>query len=101
MADVLHSNIRAGDLVARLGGDEFVVLLRGCDARAATTVAETLRAEVEARVEGVTISLGVATAPEGRRVSAAQMVRASDAALCAAKESGRNVVSMGDAGEDG
>ncbi|MCB0881701.1 MAG: GGDEF domain-containing protein [Thermoleophilia bacterium] len=93
IAGVLDRNVRHGDFVARLGGDEFVVLLRACDAPAARAVAESLRTAVAGEMGGVTISVGVATTVAGDGATATDLFRASDEALYASKQAGRNVVS--------
>ena len=81
----------AGPMVGRLGGDEFLVLLPQVDDEAAAcAVAERLLAAlaVPAIIEGhgipVRASLGVALHPEHGR-SAAQLLRACDQAMYAAK----------------
>ncbi|HLX22648.1 MAG TPA: tetratricopeptide repeat-containing diguanylate cyclase, partial [Usitatibacter sp.] len=100
----LASEARPNDVIARLGGEEFAVLLPGTDAASALTVAERLRAKVEALVvtwEGkriaVTISLGCASAdpsasasPESTLAFFEALVRSADEALYAAKAAGRN-----------
>jgi diguanylate cyclase (GGDEF)-like protein len=89
--------IRHIDACARLGGEEFAVLLPDTESGAAALVAERLRAALEqARVgcaKGVvhyTVSVGVATLGSGESV--AQLMERADAALYAAKSSGRNRV---------
>lgn len=91
VARCLRGSLRAVDTVARLGGDEFVVLLPGCDRGSAPGVADKLRATVAEAVPGVTVSVGTATVSETMR-DADALYRASDAALYAAKNGGRNRV---------
>lgn len=90
--------VREGDTAARIGGEEFAVLLPDCDAGAAASFAERLRAEVEAtsfdlggeRLR-VTVSIGIAALAPGRE-SCSRMLAAADAALYRAKGEGRNLV---------
>lgn len=91
---------RPGDAVMRYGGEEFVVLLANTDLSGAYTVADSLRAAIEAMhmphggspYECVTISLGVASVlPHGERDSE-MLVQAADRALYEAKAKGRNRV---------
>ena len=91
---------RPGDLAARYGGEEMAVLLPETPLEAASVMAETIRAEVEALAianEGaggtgrLTISLGAASmVPAGADATA--LVRQADAALYRAKAQGRNRV---------
>ncbi len=92
---------RAGDFVARYGGEEFVVLLPGMAEADAGTLAERLRASVEAMglthnaspvARVVTMSAGVATKMAEERTSPAALLAAADAALYQAKREGRNRV---------
>jgi len=94
---------RAGDLAGRWGGEEFVVVLPGSDATRAVAFAETMRLAVRGlalrhgRSERgiVTLSAGVATFVPGRSAGAWQaLVADADAALYAAKASGRDTVKM-------
>ena len=91
---------RAMDIVCRFGGDEFVLIMSGTDAEAALKRAEELRERAEALTVrlgdlgiSISVSIGVATAPE-HGTNAAQLMTAADEALHVAKESGRNRVEV-------
>jgi diguanylate cyclase (GGDEF)-like protein len=66
IAGVLRERVRTGDLSARLGGDEFGVICPDTSLRAATALAEDLRARFSelhpagTSVPAVTVSIGVA-----------------------------------------
>ncbi len=90
----------AGDFIARLGGEEFAVLLPGSGMDDATTVADTLRREVEAlriphatstTAAHVTVSIGVCAA-SGAGVRLDALMEEADSALYRAKRRGRNAV---------
>lgn len=91
VADVLREAVRADDVTVRLGGDEFVVVMAGCTPDDAHGVAESVRRLVCRRIDGVTVSVGVATVttPHG---GIDAILRASDAALYRAKTAGRDRV---------
>lgn len=94
---------RPADMVARYGGEELAILLPDTTAENALSLAEQLRAAIEAMglaheanppTGVVTVSIGVATdhpcsAP---RSAPASLVAAADASLYRAKRSGRNRV---------
>jgi diguanylate cyclase (GGDEF)-like protein len=84
---------QAGGTAARYGGEEFAVLVPGTDAVAAAALAQACRLalhQVDTAVP-VTASFGVAVVPDHAR-DADALVRASDAALIAAKNAGRDRV---------
>jgi diguanylate cyclase (GGDEF)-like protein len=92
---------RAGDLAARYGGEELAVLLPRTDLAGAMAVAEKMRQAVNGRhiphagnpAGIVTISAGVAAFVPARGGPGAQdLLAAADAALYAAKSSGRDRV---------
>lgn len=91
--------IRPYDAIGRYGGEEFLVLLSGCSARNAASLAERLRQEVssqpvtlpEAQITQ-TISLGVASWDSKEYGDMQALIRAADAALYRAKRQGRNCV---------
>lgn len=97
--EVLRSCVRDGDLAARYGGEEFAVLLPDLSADAALQIAERIRERTESssvalapgKTGRLTVSIGIATAPEDatQRVS---LLRLADEALYRAKTTGRNRV---------
>jgi two-component system, cell cycle response regulator len=91
---------RIVDVVARMGGEEIVVVLPETDLRAATAVAERIRASVEMkpfatagglRQVNVTVSIGVASRRAGDQ-GPAQIMKRADDAVYRAKAEGRNRV---------
>ncbi|HEV2675989.1 MAG TPA: two-component regulator propeller domain-containing protein [Aliidongia sp.] len=89
--------VRTTDLLGRIGGEEFALLMPNAAVEGAAHFAERLREAVsleEAHVEGtilrITISLGLAELRSGESFDA--LYARADAALYAAKESGRNRV---------
>lgn len=94
---------RPEDFVARYGGEEMVILLRGTGVEGAIAVAEAARRAVSelaiphaaSNMGVVTVSLGVAALVPVAQISPTELVAASDAALYAAKERGRNQVQSG------
>ena len=95
VAQALREHARAEDVV-RYGGEEFVVLLPRLGPAAAAVRAEVLRAACAAvAVEDVrvTISAGVASCPD-HGDSPDELLLAADRALYAAKEGGRDRVSV-------
>ncbi|MEQ1574692.1 MAG: diguanylate cyclase, partial [Vicinamibacterales bacterium] len=92
--------LRATDTVARYGGEEFAVVLPDTSGPGAETLAERVRAAIEAQnirhpgVDGgrLTVSIGVATAVGTESVEPAWLVRVADEALYQAKRDGRNAV---------
>ncbi len=101
VASAISSRLRVGDVVARYGGEEFCVVLADCDLATAESVAERIRAGVEALDEPhepaahgrVTVSVGVAALVPGPGRSAEDLVASADAQLYRAKNAGRNRVS--------
>jgi diguanylate cyclase (GGDEF)-like protein len=97
VADTLISASRDNDTAARLGGEEFALLLAGVPDQKARIAAERLRTIIsEAPVTGVgivTVSIGVAACPE-HADSERSLFAATDRALYAAKNGGRNRVAV-------
>ncbi len=81
------------DAVARVGGEEFALILPDTERDGGFTLAEQLRRalrdEFAADLTPLTISFGLSTYPEHGETAAA-LLHASDEALYAAKENGRN-----------
>ncbi|MEM9304796.1 MAG: GGDEF domain-containing protein [Pseudomonadota bacterium] len=93
---LLQERLGTDGMLFRMGGEEFVVLLGDTPVDQAITVAEDLRALVEAAPmlpeQRVTVSLGVAGYAEGQ--SAEEWLKAADDQLYRSKADGRNRVSM-------
>ena len=100
VANELAAQVRKSDTVARLGGDEFAVLLSNCPIAQAEAIAEKLRSAVvayqllwEGHVFGVGASIGLVPV-DASYATAADVLRAADAACYAAKRQGRNCVAV-------
>lgn len=95
VARALESDLRAGDLAARYGGEEFSIVMPGASGSEVRAAAERIRQSMM-RLQhevGVTVSIGVAWAPD-HGADRAELTRNADAALYRAKESGRNRVEL-------
>jgi diguanylate cyclase (GGDEF)-like protein len=83
--------VRTEDRVFRIGGDELAILFPATDAAGAHVVCERIRARVEADVEVVTTSIGIAelglSTPD-----VDSLIECADAAMYAAKRRGKNQV---------
>lgn len=95
VAGVLRDELRGIDLPVRHGGEEFLAILPGTGAPQALEVAgrireriARLRVPLPATTLGITASFGVATLLPGEGV--ANLVARADAALYAAKATGRD-----------
>lgn len=93
-ASLVMQNTRHIDRFFRYGGEEFLLLLKSSQADEAIAIAEKIRAVVAINdadvLQGVTVSLGLATACAGETVE--QWTSRADAALYTAKNQGRNRV---------
>jgi diguanylate cyclase (GGDEF)-like protein len=99
VSSLFHQQLRKIDVVCRYGGEEFAILLSQTDPQYSLSVAEKLRRVVESWQfpgvpRAVTISAGVASFPE-HGTSRDDLMKAADAGLYAAKQSGRNCVVIG------
>ena len=101
VANALQQEVRNVDLCARYGGEEMALLLPQTDLNGGLQLAERLRSGVGGkpfviggRDISVTISLGLATYPEGAR-DRDELFTAADRALYGAKRGGRNMVVAG------
>lgn len=91
--------LRTTDLACRYGGEEFILILPGTTLEVATKRADKLRRgikylgmEYEGRPLGtITVSVGVATAPQ-HGATAAELIETADMALYQAKMKGRDRV---------
>lgn len=100
LAQQLNLAFREEDLIYRYGGEEFLAILPGASLEVAQRRAENvckatraMRIETDKGTMRVTISAGVATAPEHGTTQEALVSRA-DEALYAAKQSGRDRVKL-------
>jgi diguanylate cyclase (GGDEF)-like protein len=101
----LHHAHRPGDFAVRYGGEEVALVLVGALREGAFEIAEQIRNQVaELRFrdqakpcapEGITVSIGIATAEPGSSGTAEKLIAAADRALYQAKQFGRNRVCIG------
>jgi two-component system, cell cycle response regulator len=97
LSALVQRMLRTEDIFARYGGEEFGIIFKATDGEKALLVMERIRRAVEAMeflYEGkrmpVTISIGIATLHGQSHATAADLVKASDEFLYAAKRKGRN-----------
>ena len=96
----IQAELRQSDVIGRYGGEEFVVILSSADTAAAHPIAQRILERVAGvRVEGfgepiaLTCSIGVATS-DMLGVWGENLIARADAAVYAAKRSGRNRVQV-------
>lgn len=96
-ASILTETVREGDLAARFGGEEFAVLLPDTSLKAGLIIAERIRKKFaerrftsEATLFGSSVSVGISQI--GGHAELDNLLVQADAALYAAKRSGRNRV---------
>ena len=96
MGKIIQENIREIDIAGRYGGEEFCIALPETDLDGALLAAERIRTSTErALIQAydhtvkITISLGVATFPQGGQ-TADELIDKADWALYRAKSLGRN-----------
>lgn len=96
VADQMQQTCRRTDCLGRWGGEEFLVILPEQPLIEAAILADRLRLAISAKApaeleqRGLTASLGVTEAVLSDTV--ASLIERADAALCRAKEQGRNRV---------
>jgi diguanylate cyclase (GGDEF)-like protein len=99
-AQIIRSCLRAADSAYRYGGEEFTVILPETTGQEAQTVAERIRATLEAetfvpepgREVTVTISIGVTQYASKEEMSS--FIQRADKAMYVSKQKGRNRVSL-------
>jgi diguanylate cyclase (GGDEF)-like protein len=96
----IQAELRQSDVIGRYGGEEFVVILSSADTAAAHPIAQRILERVAGvRIEGfgppiaLTCSIGVATS-DMLGVWGEHLIAQADAAVYAAKRSGRNRVQV-------
>jgi diguanylate cyclase (GGDEF)-like protein/PAS domain S-box-containing protein len=99
VAEVMQRSSRTSDVPARIGGDEFALLLPDTGAIAAVEALERIRRALRDRTAGddrfsrLSLSIGIATIAPGID-SFDELMRAADAALYTAKDSGRDRICL-------
>jgi diguanylate cyclase (GGDEF)-like protein len=91
----LRKDLRAFDLAYRIGGDEFLIVMPGAEIKECEGLAHQLRHTVEHTLGesvNLTISFGVNASRKGEAFDYEKIFAGADAALYAAKHSGRNLV---------
>ncbi len=104
VAQAIEKATREQDLVARFGGEEFACLLHDAPLPTVATIAERMRALVEAlppralgnESQTITISAGYLSRVPEPHETAVQLLERADAALYEAKRDGRNRIRAAD-----
>jgi diguanylate cyclase (GGDEF)-like protein len=94
--------LREGDVLVRYGGEEFLAILVGASSDDAERIGERIRRVVgESVVEDgsqavrVTVSVGLASSSDREISDEAALIKIADGAMYAAKQGGRNQISVG------
>ena len=97
----IMDTIREGvDWLARYGGEEFTVILPETAGEEASTVAQRIRAALEAEPfspedgEEVTVTISIGVTEYHRKEELSTFIQRADQAMYCSKRSGRNKVSM-------
>jgi diguanylate cyclase (GGDEF)-like protein len=105
IAGAVRDDLRGYDLTGRYGGDEFAILFPHTRANEARRISERLRDKIAGDpvviedgshagyIFRLTVSIGVAGADSPCR-SFSELIATADAALCQAKQAGRNRVGV-------
>ncbi len=101
-AGILRKNVRRREVVARYGGEEFAIALFDTDLSSAMLIAERVHRDVRSklfdyqeRTLQITCSLGVSSYPQiCPEPDWNQLLRAADAALYRAKNTGRDKICL-------
>jgi diguanylate cyclase (GGDEF)-like protein len=96
---ILRENVRKSDIASRYGGEEFVLVLPDSSLEDSRKHLEKIRScvkELQVRygeqlLSTVTLSVGIAQAPDHGR-TADELLRAADKSMYAAKQSGRDCI---------
>lgn len=98
LGDILEGSVRKHDVVVRYGGEEWLICFSQTDKETGINIAEKLRKAVAGNIfhlkgenTRITVSIGIATAPEDGKTYE-ELIDSADSALYMAKESGRNCV---------
>jgi len=100
VSDIVRGFLRSGDLAARYGGDEFVLVLSDTGKDEAMDTAQRLCSRISRAVflgaqgirsEHITVSIGIAEFTDDI-IEGEDLLRRSDAALYASKQSGKRRV---------
>lgn len=94
---IIAEQIRVGDAAGRVGGEEFCIVLWNCEERAAKSMAERVRraianAQVEGMPESMRLTASFGVAEHKGSEGYVKLFARADAALYAAKHSGRDCV---------
>jgi diguanylate cyclase (GGDEF)-like protein len=99
-AEVANAKLGPADLIGRMGGEEFAIVLYDAGRERGLAIAERIRlsfetaaAEVDGRLIGGTVSMGMVVSESGLADLAALFAQADEALYCA-KERGRNRIEM-------
>ena len=109
VAQMIQEQVRGVDTVARYGGDEFVILLAQLRGESAERVAFRMLSAanlqdykaIDNRLGKITLSIGIAGAPDPDLKTIDQLVKAADQALYKAKNAGRNCYKLSSVNEIG
>jgi len=99
-SQIIKSCLRANDTAYRYGGEEFTVILPETGGEEARTVAQRIRAALEAErfsplnEEDVKITISIGVTEYQHKEELSTFIRRADKAMYRSKQKGRNMVSM-------